>query len=91
MYSHKGSDLGCKVSVWCVCVFTLQTGDFLTVDRCKVQGARYQDDSKADTTVGVGFFSVFIADLNHEISSSVKYLVITSFRRYHMMKNVLCQ
>ncbi|KAI3363046.1 hypothetical protein L3Q82_011704, partial [Scortum barcoo] len=28
------------------------SGDFLTVDRCKVQGARYQDDSITDTTVG---------------------------------------
>ncbi|XP_062257008.1 phosphofurin acidic cluster sorting protein 2 isoform X3 [Platichthys flesus] len=27
------------------------SGDFLTVDRCKVQGARYQDDSPTDTTV----------------------------------------
>ncbi|XP_068581496.1 phosphofurin acidic cluster sorting protein 2 isoform X1 [Cebidichthys violaceus] len=28
------------------------SGDFLTVDRCKVQGARYQDDSVTDTVVG---------------------------------------
>ncbi|TNN61333.1 Phosphofurin acidic cluster sorting protein 1 [Liparis tanakae] len=28
------------------------TGDFLTVDRCKLQGARYQDDSVTDTIVG---------------------------------------
>ncbi|KAM9803787.1 phosphofurin acidic cluster sorting protein 2 [Neosynchiropus ocellatus] len=28
------------------------SGDFLTVERCKVQGSRYQDDSAADTTVG---------------------------------------
>ncbi|KAM4591433.1 phosphofurin acidic cluster sorting protein 2 isoform 2-T2 [Odontesthes bonariensis] len=28
------------------------SGDFLTVDRCKVQGGRYQDDSTTDTTVG---------------------------------------
>ncbi|KAG7230073.1 hypothetical protein INR49_009793 [Caranx melampygus] len=28
------------------------SGDFLTVDRCKVQGARYQDDSITDTTAG---------------------------------------
>ncbi|XP_026210213.1 phosphofurin acidic cluster sorting protein 2 isoform X2 [Anabas testudineus] len=28
------------------------SGDFLTVDRCKVQVARYQDDTIADTTVG---------------------------------------
>ncbi|KAK5853750.1 hypothetical protein PBY51_014881 [Eleginops maclovinus] len=28
------------------------TGDFLTVDRCKVQGARYQDDSNTEATVG---------------------------------------
>ncbi|XP_034407359.1 phosphofurin acidic cluster sorting protein 2-like [Cyclopterus lumpus] len=27
-------------------------GDFLTVDRCKLQGARYQDDSVTDTIVG---------------------------------------
>ncbi|XP_072247403.1 phosphofurin acidic cluster sorting protein 2 isoform X2 [Leuresthes tenuis] len=29
------------------------SGDFLTVDRCKVQGGRYQDDSTTDATVGV--------------------------------------
>lgn len=40
-----------------MCVFTLQSGDFLTVDRCKVQGARYQDDSITDTTVGVCFWN----------------------------------
>ncbi|XP_069001172.1 phosphofurin acidic cluster sorting protein 2 isoform X1 [Embiotoca jacksoni] len=28
------------------------SGDFLTVDRCKVQGGRYQDDSVTDPTVG---------------------------------------
>ncbi|XP_067381701.1 phosphofurin acidic cluster sorting protein 2 isoform X3 [Channa argus] len=28
------------------------SGEFLTVDRCKVQGTRYQDDSVADTNVG---------------------------------------
>eukprot|EP00064_Thunnus_orientalis_P000182 superscaffoldBa00000008_g182 len=28
------------------------SGDFLTVERCKVQGARYQDDSITDTTIG---------------------------------------
>ncbi|XP_013768658.1 phosphofurin acidic cluster sorting protein 1-like isoform X3 [Pundamilia nyererei] len=28
------------------------SGDFLTVDRCKVQGGRYQDDSVTDTTIG---------------------------------------
>uniref|UniRef100_A0A8C9Z3R7 Phosphofurin acidic cluster sorting protein 2-like n=1 Tax=Sander lucioperca TaxID=283035 RepID=A0A8C9Z3R7_SANLU len=28
-------------------------GEFLTVDRCKVQGARNKDDSVTDTTVGV--------------------------------------
>ncbi|KAG7999962.1 Phosphofurin acidic cluster sorting protein 1 [Nibea albiflora] len=28
------------------------SGEFLTVDRCKVQGARYQDDSITDTTIG---------------------------------------
>ncbi|KAF0027277.1 hypothetical protein F2P81_020018 [Scophthalmus maximus] len=28
------------------------SGDFLTVERCKVQGARYQDDSVAEATVG---------------------------------------
>ncbi|MEQ2222922.1 Phosphofurin acidic cluster sorting protein 1, partial [Ilyodon furcidens] len=31
------------------------SGDFLTVDRCKVQGSRYQDDSITETTVGVCF------------------------------------
>lgn len=36
----------------CLC-FILQSGDFLTVDRCKVQASRYQDDSITDTTVGV--------------------------------------
>ena len=41
----------------CVCVFPLQSGDFLTVDRCKVQGARYQDDSPTDTTVVVCFWN----------------------------------
>lgn len=39
---------------WYVC-FTPQSGDFLTVDRCKVQGGRYQDDSVTDTTIGVCF------------------------------------
>ncbi|XP_014914545.1 phosphofurin acidic cluster sorting protein 2-like isoform X1 [Poecilia latipinna] len=29
------------------------SGDFLTVDRCKVQGSRYQDDSITETSVGV--------------------------------------
>uniref|UniRef100_A0A1A8J1W1 Phosphofurin acidic cluster sorting protein 2 n=1 Tax=Nothobranchius kuhntae TaxID=321403 RepID=A0A1A8J1W1_NOTKU len=29
------------------------SGDLLTVDRCKVQGGRFQDDSVADTTAGV--------------------------------------
>ncbi|XP_037127067.1 phosphofurin acidic cluster sorting protein 2-like isoform X1 [Syngnathus acus] len=28
------------------------SGDFLTVDRCKAQGARYQEDSIIDTTIG---------------------------------------
>ncbi|XP_057703849.1 phosphofurin acidic cluster sorting protein 2 isoform X2 [Corythoichthys intestinalis] len=28
------------------------SGDFLTVDRCKVQGARYQEESAADITIG---------------------------------------
>ncbi|XP_054653871.1 phosphofurin acidic cluster sorting protein 2 isoform X3 [Dunckerocampus dactyliophorus] len=28
------------------------SGDFLTVDRCKVQGACYQEDSVKDTTIG---------------------------------------
>uniref|UniRef100_A0A1A8RB41 Phosphofurin acidic cluster sorting protein 2 n=1 Tax=Nothobranchius rachovii TaxID=451742 RepID=A0A1A8RB41_9TELE len=29
------------------------SGELLTVDRCKVQGGRFQDDSVADTTAGV--------------------------------------
>ncbi|XP_017279828.1 phosphofurin acidic cluster sorting protein 2 isoform X2 [Kryptolebias marmoratus] len=32
---------------------TCPSGDFLTVDRCKVQTGRFQDDSNADSTVGV--------------------------------------
>lgn len=40
-----------------VCVFISQSGEFLTVDRCKVQGARYQDDSITDTTIGVCFWN----------------------------------
>lgn len=47
--------------VFDVCLFALQTGDFLTVDRCKVQGTRYQDESKADTPVGVGIFQTSVA------------------------------
>lgn len=34
-----------------------QSGDFLTVDRCKIQGGRYQDDSITDTTIGVCFWN----------------------------------
>uniref|UniRef100_A0A8C6LT05 Phosphofurin acidic cluster sorting protein 2-like n=1 Tax=Nothobranchius furzeri TaxID=105023 RepID=A0A8C6LT05_NOTFU len=33
-------------------------GDLLTVDRCKVQGGRFQDDSVADTTAGVCYFKL---------------------------------
>ncbi|XP_013870597.1 phosphofurin acidic cluster sorting protein 2 [Austrofundulus limnaeus] len=32
---------------------TCPTGDFLTVDRCKIQTGRFQDDSNTDSTVGV--------------------------------------
>lgn len=57
---------------WHVC-FTPQSGDFLTVDRCKVQGGRYQDDSVTDTTIGVCFWN------SHTFFCFVFFIPLLSF------------
>ncbi|XP_035028834.1 phosphofurin acidic cluster sorting protein 2 isoform X1 [Hippoglossus stenolepis] len=66
------------------------SGDFLTVDRCKVQGARYPDDSPTDTTVvepeaednGPGPGEVSSWDVNTERMTTVGKLCKTESQNH---------